>query len=248
MFESLFTLTIVVAASVYIGVLLGRKNSRSLAKQLVLQERERVRAEVKQEQTQIAADLHGELAKVRDSIIQSAHAYQSVVKTIGDKLAPWDEVQKALQIENPKDIPLLIAEEPVVENKSELAKEAEQSDSEKIQSSTAWSTGGASTNAVNSERGFVRASESRQQETSSTEAATEEMDSEGLLPHRTVAESEAVSDETAATAIVSQAEGDTVTAQADTTEGKPTDSAEPATETTPAVKPERFISSTRSLH
>lgn len=125
MSETLINLSLVVLACIYIGLLLGKRSSRKELSARVEQEREKIKAEVKKEHTELAVELHGELSKVRDSIIQSAHAYQNVVNAIGEKLAPWEEVQKSLSDDAKKELPLLI-----VEGVSEQTAAAEQESAE----------------------------------------------------------------------------------------------------------------------
>lgn len=130
--STIFTLGLIIAACLYIGILLGKKRAEETLELRVEIEREKIRQQVKEQQTTLAVELHGELAKVRDSIVQSAHAYQHVVNAIDAKLAPWEDVQKALQIENPRDLPLLINSEEngaegngAKENSSQVRKQGE---------------------------------------------------------------------------------------------------------------------------
>lgn len=121
MSETLIQLSILVLACVYIGLLLGKRSGNKEVSKRVEEERAKLKEQVEKEHTELASELHGELSKVRESIIQSAHAYQNVVSTLGEKLAPWDEVQKSLSVDKQGELPLLIVEGSV-ESKTESDK------------------------------------------------------------------------------------------------------------------------------
>lgn len=111
MFEIWFQLAVVVIACLAIGILLGKRFGGGNVDARVAAEREKMRQEVEAEHKQLAVELHGELSKVRESIIQSAQAYQNVVKSIDEKLAPWQEIQQSLEtVSSAGELPYLIVE------------------------------------------------------------------------------------------------------------------------------------------
>jgi hypothetical protein len=103
------------------GFLIGRLYSRtSISKKIeeaVAKQKIELEENAAKEKAEISAQLGQELFKVRDSIIQSAKAYESTVKIIQEKLQPNEsmeqllivgknESQLALELQETEDIPV----------------------------------------------------------------------------------------------------------------------------------------------
>ena len=82
--EIIINFALVVVASVYCGVLIGKRSLRKEIDKAVGKTLEKVR----EKEQVLAAELHGELGKVRESIIASARAYQNAVRAVETKLTP----------------------------------------------------------------------------------------------------------------------------------------------------------------
>lgn len=109
--EVVVNLALVILASVYFGIIIGRQGNRKAIEKKVQDIARKVKEEAKQEQQDLAVDLHTELYRIRESIVDSAHAYQSAVKAVGDKLVPFEEVAGLLNNVSQHQLPLILDED-----------------------------------------------------------------------------------------------------------------------------------------
>lgn len=87
MLEIVVYLVLIALVSMLIGVLLGRLSLKSKVDAKVQAAYERAREELKVDRTELAEELTQQLGKIRESILQSAHAYESAVQAVEQKLA-----------------------------------------------------------------------------------------------------------------------------------------------------------------
>ena len=106
MTEIILNLSLIILASMYFGVIIGRQGNRKAFEQKVQEASEKAENSAKQKQKELAGELHGELSKIRDSIIDSAQAYQSAVQAVGEKLVPLEDLAEQLGPEEKIQLPL----------------------------------------------------------------------------------------------------------------------------------------------
>ena len=94
----------------YFGVIIGRQGNRKLFDEKVQAATEEAEQQAKQQQKELAVELHGELSKIRNSIVESAQAYQSVVKAVGEKLVPLEDMAEVLGADKKTQLPLFADE------------------------------------------------------------------------------------------------------------------------------------------
>lgn len=130
MTQVVINFALIIIASMYCGVMIGRRGAKKDVEKAVAQ----TLKEVEVKERQLASDLQGELGKIRDSIITSARAYQNAVRAIEDKLAP----PTAYTIGDPAidQLPEKLSNSGEDESLTMgLSSEKKTSDSEKIESS-----------------------------------------------------------------------------------------------------------------
>ena len=111
----------------YLGLILGRQSPASSLEQVKKETEEKVREELRLKQRDTAVTMHSEMVKIRNSIVDSAQAYQEIVKTIDKEIAPWQEVAALVDDTVTGALPLVIA---MAETEDDSESQLEESDIE----------------------------------------------------------------------------------------------------------------------
>ena len=84
--EILLYLGLIVIASVVLGIVIGRDMARGHVEADLDRVYEKAKEESRTEKANLSRDLQEELGKIRESILNSALAYQNAVKTVYESL------------------------------------------------------------------------------------------------------------------------------------------------------------------
>ena len=99
---------LLLAAALTVGYLVGRQASRGRIEKAIKSFETKLRAEIEAENKDTAVKMHKELAKIRNGIVDSAHAYQAIVRTIDEKISPWEDVAGVIGSTDSHALPLVI--------------------------------------------------------------------------------------------------------------------------------------------
>jgi hypothetical protein len=122
-------LSLVMGCCTLLGVVIGLIVNRAQLKTKIEQAREQAREEADKDKATLSENLNEQLDRIRQSIIQSAEAYQSAVESVGLHLSPRStSAIEAAQIQTEKQLKLEFENTGKNSSGEEQAKESSDED------------------------------------------------------------------------------------------------------------------------